>query len=114
LKALVDGSELYLTHAALRDAYAGAEDGTADALRESRWLTAHRGRAYAEASPLLMTWNVLQSDLALLDSAELALIAKDKEGARLSLSRFESAWPEASRAQPFAARVEKARQGLAP
>ena len=43
LKPELRGTELYLTHAALRDAYA-ATGRDADALDESNWLAGHRGR----------------------------------------------------------------------
>jgi putative peptide modification system cyclase len=114
LEKLVDGSELYITHVALLDSYAQAGKPGDEALRESRWLAAHRGRAYAEASAenLLTPYNVGQSDLALLRGAELALKANDGAGARSMLGKFREAWPEASRAPAFAERVKKIQDGL--
>ncbi len=114
LEKLVDGSELYVTHAALLRAYAQAGKRENDALRESRWLAAHRGRAYAEGSAgnLLTPYNALQSDLALLSGAELALKANDSSGARTMLEQFREAWPQASRAPPFAVRVKKVQDSL--
>ena len=40
-----DGTELYVTHAVLMDAYA-AMNKPVDALKEADWLASHRGRAY--------------------------------------------------------------------
>jgi len=51
LRPVVDGNELFLVHAVLEDAAAAAGD-TVSARKESEWLSAHRGRAYAEASGL--------------------------------------------------------------
>ena len=45
LEPTVDGTELYLTHVALADAYTAA-GRSEDAFREAQWLAAHRGRAY--------------------------------------------------------------------
>jgi putative peptide modification system cyclase len=63
LKAQVDGSELYLTHAVLSKAY--SENGDArSAEAEEQWLASHRGRAYAEFSmrAMLMPLNVALSN----------------------------------------------------
>ncbi|WHZ20272.1 MAG: Adenylate cyclase [Rhodanobacteraceae bacterium] len=96
LKPLVNGSELYITHVALMDAYADAHDQTA-ALTEARWLSTHRGRAYFEvnAQLVLEPFNVAESDLALLRAAELSSALGDKEQAQRSLAAFLRAWPRA-------------------
>jgi len=96
LKPLVDGTELYIVHLALMDAYAtGNRDE--DAFGEARWLAEHRGRAYAEhnVQRLLTPFNVVQSDLALLRAAELALKLGKKDEARNRLAAFRQAWPGA-------------------
>ncbi|MBL0162286.1 MAG: putative peptide modification system cyclase [Xanthomonadales bacterium] len=116
LEKLLDGSELYITHAALEDAYTQDGERDSDALKESEWLSAHRGRAYAEAGAekLLSPLNVLLSDLSLLSGAELAIKNKNPERAASMLGKFIEVWPENSRAPPFAARVKKIQDSLAP
>ena len=116
LEKMLDGSELYITHAVLADAYAQNGSRDSDALRELGWLSAHRGRAYAEAGAdkLLSPLNVLLSDLSLLSGAELAIKGKNPERAASMLGKFLQAWPESSRAPPFAVRVETIKDSLAP
>ena len=116
LKKMIDGSELYLTHVALLDAYADMEKGSADALQEARWLTSHRGRAYAEAgaSNLLTPFNVLQSDLAILRGAELSLSESDEQSARSMLDQFNRSWPDTSHAPSLTMRVKKIQDLLEP
>ena len=65
LKPLLDGSELYITHVALMDAYAAAHDD-AHASEETRWLSAHRGQAYMEfnVEQMLAPFNVAAADIA--------------------------------------------------
>ncbi|GAP64851.1 family 3 adenylate cyclase [Mizugakiibacter sediminis] len=96
LKEEIDGKELYVTHVALMDAYADA--GQSDsALSEARWLSNHRGRAYAEYNEAWATtpFNVAQSNLALLRQAELLLARGQKGPARAALADFLTAWPNA-------------------
>ncbi len=109
LKSLVNGSELYITHAALMDAYVDAHDS--NALAEARWLSSHRGRAYVESNMLftLTPFNVAVSDLALLRIAELAKISGDAIEAQRSLASFENAWPSAIQLPWVASRIEKLR-----
>jgi tetratricopeptide (TPR) repeat protein len=92
----VDGSELYLTHVALADAYT-ATGHNEDALKETAWLIAHRGRAYLEFNVLqiLQARNVAESDLALLRSAELNAKLGKREAQEKALSDFLSTWPQA-------------------
>jgi len=113
LAPTVDGAELYLTHAALADAYAAAHRN-ADAFREAEWLAAHRGRAYLEINSLqiLEARNVIESDLALLRMAELSQ-AMGREGeARQHLAAFEAAWPGNLQPPFAAARAAKLRESL--
>ena len=65
LKSLLDGSELYITHVALMDAYASVNDSVS-ALNEARWLSSHRGRAYVESNlqQMLTPFNVAAADIA--------------------------------------------------
>jgi len=106
LKPELNGSELYLTHAALMQAYSANRDWQ-DARGEAQWLAAHRGRAYAEFSPqeLLLPYNVMLSDLALLDQAEYSLKLADVPATRTALERFRAVWPHASERAVLAARV---------
>ncbi|HEY9112161.1 MAG TPA: putative peptide modification system cyclase [Rhodanobacteraceae bacterium] len=113
LKPLVNGSELYITHVALMDAYADAHNN-ASALVEARWLSSHRGRAYVESNMLftLTPFNVVESDLSLLRAAELSNTSEGAVEARHSLAAFESAWPTAMRLPWIAPRIDKLRHQL--
>ena len=112
LETLLDGSELFITHVALLDAYAAAGQA-GKALQQARWLSGHRGRAYAEVAPdnRLTAFNVQHTTLALLQAAELAVAQKDKDSARAMLKQFLEAWPEAS-ARPALAKRIRALQGV--
>ena len=105
LKPLVNGSELYITHVALMDAYVEAHD-TGNGLTEARWLSTHRGRAYVESNmqQMLAPFNVAESDLSLLRAAELSENSGKKTAARRFLVAFERAWPNASRTPWLAVR----------
>jgi len=65
LEPQLDGSELYLTHASLQRAYAASGNDEA-ARKEAKWLSQHRGRAYAEYNmrELLLPLNVAVSNSA--------------------------------------------------
>jgi hypothetical protein len=65
LKPLLDGSELYITHVALMDAYGDAHDQDG-ATGEARWLSSHRGQAYMECNveQMLTPFNVAAADIA--------------------------------------------------
>jgi putative peptide modification system cyclase len=106
LKPLIDGNELYLTHLALLDAYTDS-DAKSDALGEAKWLSSHRGRAYAEygAQQFLTTFNVAQSDLALLREAELDAALGIKDEGRIALEAFTSQWLPAELPAAISARV---------
>jgi hypothetical protein len=108
LTSQVDGSELYVTHVALMDAYA-KEGSYKDALLEAHWLSTHRGRAYAEynSEQILTPFNVAQSDLALLNAAEFSLALDDNAGAKRSLDAFRHVWPNSADLSFLAARIEK-------
>jgi putative peptide modification system cyclase len=96
LKPLLNGTELCLTHTALRDAYL-ASGQNAEALEQAQWLAAHRGRAYEEYNnqQAMQPLNVAESDLALLDTAELhAKLGQDRQSAA-ALKEFLHAWPQA-------------------
>lgn len=90
------GAESYLTHVALRDAYATAGQ-TGPALDEARWLAAHRGRAYEEFNEhhAGQPANIVESNLSLLVQAELAAKAGKTEEAAAAKARFLAAWPQA-------------------
>ncbi len=65
LKPTLDGSELYLSHAVLMDAYTAKGD-TRSSLIEAEWLAKRRGRAYTENNlySMLMPLNAALSDIA--------------------------------------------------
>jgi putative peptide modification system cyclase len=114
LRERIDGTELYLTHVALRDALTGA--GQRDEARaQDDWLAAHRGRAYGEFNHLqaLKPLNVIESNVALLHGAELALAANDRDGARTALAQFAQAWPDPSGLPAIARRAQVVRDALA-
>ena len=75
LKPLVNGSELYVTHVALMDAYIDAHDN-AGTLTEARWLSSHRGRAYMEynAQQVLTPFNVAESNFAFSRAVKLSKV----------------------------------------
>jgi putative peptide modification system cyclase len=95
LRARLTGGELNWVHAALLRALRQA-GAVADARREAEWLASHRGRAYVEwnSQYLLQPLNVLESNLALLTSAEIARDGGDATLAAAELQRFEAAWPD--------------------
>jgi tetratricopeptide (TPR) repeat protein len=106
LKPALDGSELYIAHVALMDAYESAGDFKG-ALEQARWLAAHRGRAYAEYDPNRVPFNVVQSDLAMLHAAEYAAALGDSADSQKSLDAFRKAWPHADDLAFVKARVKK-------
>jgi len=107
LKPLIDGNELYLTHVALLDAYTDSGAKT-EAIEETKWLSSHRGRAYAEygAQQFLTAFNIAQANLALLRRAELASALDQKEDARKALDEFAQQWPRSQLPAAIGARVK--------
>ncbi|MBO9661649.1 putative peptide modification system cyclase [Dokdonella sp.] len=110
----LDDSELFVTRVALMHAYAAKGD-TAAALKQAEWLAKRRGRAYTEynADWVARPFNVAQSDLALLSSAEFSAALGDAKQARASLSAFTQAWPTARESKPVSARIQKIETQLA-
>jgi len=93
-----DGSELYFSHAVLLRAYLQAKDFAA-ANKEGQWLLRERGRAYAEWNSW-DSWNapnIVESNLAMLTLAEVAIATGQQQVARKRLEEFLSAWPNAER-----------------
>jgi putative peptide modification system cyclase len=113
LEPTIDGKELYLTHAALVDAYTAAGRGE-DAFKEAQWLAAHRGRAYLEINSLrmLQARNVVESDLAVLRMAELAHALGRDDEAQKQLDAFDAIWPRNAQPPFAAARVGNLSQVL--
>jgi putative peptide modification system cyclase len=107
LQAQLRGTEPYLTHIALRDAYVAA-DRDAEALDESVWLAQHRGRAYEEYNDeqALQAFYVIESDLALLSQAELATKLGRHAQAEQALHEFLLAWPNAKNLAFVSQRLE--------
>lgn len=106
LKSAFDGTEFFLAHVSLMEAYAANHD-TGLALDEARWLAKHRGRAYAEYSlrQALVPLNVAESNLALLRTAELLHASGDDTGARSALNDFLRNWPKAKNDATLASRI---------
>ena len=113
INALLDGSEPYLAHVVLMNAYASANDN-AEAFVQARWLATHRGRAYAEYYPgqILTAYNMEQSTVALLRGAELALAQNDSATARAMLDAFLTAWPDASSQPAWQEQTSRAQKSL--
>ena len=114
LQAVVNGSESYFIHALLARAYA-ADGRHDDALREADWLSANRGRAYAEWGENYM-WqpiNVAESNVALLTAAEQAMADNKFETARQRLASFDAAWPKTSAIAEIATRRQEIHEKLA-
>jgi putative peptide modification system cyclase len=113
LQPLHNGNELYLSHAVLMRAYAAAKRYQ-DAAKEADWLAAHRGLAYAEFNidEPLNAANVVQSDLALLSSAEYLLAAGQGEQARKRLASFLKVWPKAGELDFLRDRLARLEKGL--
>jgi putative peptide modification system cyclase len=107
LEPTVDGSELYLTHVALADAYTAA-GRREDAFKQAQWLDAHRGRAYLEinSEQILQALNVAESDLALLRMAELAHASGRDDEADKMLSAFDAVWPRTDQPPSAVARSD--------
>jgi len=97
-------------------ARAYAADGRHDdALREADWLSANRGRAYAEWGENYM-WqpiNVAESNVALLTAAEQAMADNKFETARQRLASFDAAWPKTSAIAEIATRRQEIHEKLA-
>jgi len=115
LVALRDGSELYLTHVVLQQAYAAAGNDR-EALAEALWLANHRGRAYLEVNSLqiLQARNVAESTLALLAAAELEHKLGDDSAAKKDFAAFIAAWPQTTLPKSIAERSKKIEAELAP
>lgn len=109
----IDDSALCLNHVVLMDALADSGDAKA-ARAQAKWLASHRGRAYAEFNGdwMLRPYNVAQSTLALLRSAELAAGSGDLAAARSDLESFTSAWPQTSTESGLAKRIAALRARL--
>ncbi|MEP6484707.1 MAG: putative peptide modification system cyclase [Rudaea sp.] len=113
LEKLVDGSELYLTHVALVDAYS-ADGRPGDALKQTRWLAAHRGRAYLEINchQILQTRYIAESNLAELRAAEIQIDQKRADLARKDLADFMTIWPVKQQPAAIATRTQDAARAL--
>lgn len=108
LKSQLNGREYYFSHQVLMEACVAAGDH-AGALSEARWMAAHRGRAFAEqfGQDLLAPFNVVQSDLALLQIAEHSLALGKKKEAGAALADFRKAWPQAGDAAFVSLRIKQ-------
>jgi len=96
------------------EAYAANKD-TAAALKEARWLAAHRGRAYAEFTgpqQILMPLNVSLSTLALLNAAEYSLALGNKADANQSLAELRRAWAKPEQIPSLATRIKTLQTAL--
>jgi putative peptide modification system cyclase len=113
LSGRATGTELCVVRATLLRAYRAA-DQVPEARNEAAWLVTHRGRAYAEFNSdyLLQPINVLESNLAILSGAELALQEGDVAGAQRGLAQFRAAWPKPPAFA--AARIAGLEKALAP
>jgi putative peptide modification system cyclase len=108
LRAAVDGSELMLAHVSLMEAYAEVGDLQA-ALDQARWLSGHRGRAFAEYNfrRTMTPANIAASTLAHLRAAELLTAMGRKEAATTALAEFRKAWPSAGEVPSLRGRIAR-------
>lgn len=97
LNNLLTGSELFQARVALMEAHAAAGEYD-DALREAKWLAAHRGRAYIElgGGQALQALNVADTRWSHLRAAELQVKLRRPEAAQLEADKFLKAWSRAS------------------
>jgi putative peptide modification system cyclase len=114
LQAANTGTEIYFLHVLLARAYSDVGRHE-DALRESDWLVANRGRAYAEGNPnsLWQPTDIAESDIALLSAAEQALAGGHKDIARQRLKAFDLAWPTIPDIHELRSRTDTLRKQLA-
>jgi putative peptide modification system cyclase len=93
LKSGIDGHELFASHSALMDIYVRQRDFHA-AREEARWLSTHRGRAYAEVSggPMFVPLNIAQTNISLLVDAECSAELGEFDEAKRSFERFRNVW----------------------
>jgi len=113
LQPRLTGEELYQLHETLLRVYRQQGDFAAG-LREAKWLTSHRGRAYLEWNSMyiLQPANVMNSNLAMLSAAELAVSAGNEELARDWLGKFDDAWPKAKELLFLRPRLQALRSAL--
>lgn len=107
LSELIDDDEtLVAVHSAMARA-ARAAGKTDVALREYRWITTHRGRAFAEQgmAELQTPINVADTTLYRLGAAELLTQHGRQPEAQSELKEFLAAWPEDSLPQELRRRV---------
>ena len=84
------------------------------AMLEADWLAKQRGRAYAETNHWGM-WNganIVESNLALLAGAELAIKMGQPTLAQQKLAAFQRAWPKAGNIAFVQARLKPLRASL--
>jgi len=108
LKPLLTGTEPYVSHVVLMDAYAAKTDYAA-ALEQAAWLAAHRGRAYTEYDSewLLMPFNVAYSNLSTLSASEYLVALGKKQEARDALRDFRSHWGATDLPKTLMTRIER-------
>jgi len=106
LEAIPDDRPYFQTKVALLRAYRAAGKG-ADALRTAQWLVAHRGLATTEviAEFANQVPNLLATDAALVEAAELQTAAGNSVESAKLLDQFTHAWTSAEGDPPIAQRV---------
>jgi hypothetical protein len=108
LESSIDGTELYLTHIAWMNLLYAKGD-FAGARNQSRWLAAHRGRAYAEvaAGDMFLPLYVAYSNIALLVDAECSASLGETAQARKAMEAFKGHWDEKTLPPPFQERLHR-------
>ena len=106
LEQLVSDRAYYQTRVALLRAYQ-ATGKDKEALETAQWLVSHRGRAVAEyvGEYAAQIPNLIASDEAELQAAELELKAGQREVARQTLARLQRAWSAPEGDPPLARRM---------
>jgi hypothetical protein len=94
LAQLITGHERYQTRVALLAAYATNND-VENVTQQAEWLQNHRGLAYMElgCGQCLQALNVIDSNLAALQKAELLVRSGKPTEAKHALEEFDRIWP---------------------
>jgi putative peptide modification system cyclase len=111
LSASVDGTELFALHVSLMHALA-LQKKYQLAHREAVWLSSHRGRAYTEVAmgQVLTPYNVLYSNLAMLQAAEYSDALGALEDRNNELAEFLKIWPKKTLPQTLLQQVLRLEQ----
>jgi putative peptide modification system cyclase len=108
---IATGTEPFQAHSAAVRAYQDLGRDV-DALRESKWMLDHRGRAYVEYGSyyMLSAMNIADSNLALLDMAQASSNLGQPAEAEKYRRQFLALWPGAQESDWLKRRLEQPAQ----